>query len=462
MIIRDNSLDKMAVHSIALIQLFFGGKMDLTKGNIKEIYWKYLIASFGGAILPSVYGLVDMIAVGQYHGPIGSATMAIIMPIWNVIFGFGLLVGIGASILFNVQRNLEKSDETKANGYFTVGVILAISIAVILWLGIILFDNEILKLLGADEEIIPLAKEYLYPVKFTIPFYLLMQFLSAFLRNDGNPTLATKAVLTGGVFNIFGDFFFVFVLDMGIKGAGLATSIGAVLSFSIMLLHFRSEKNTLKIVRPKKIWKKSRQIASGGFATFFVDFAVGILTLLFNIQIMKYIGSDALAVFGVIVNTSIFVQCCAYGIGQASQPILSANFGANESGRIKTLLRLNVITVIVISLLWTLIAMLLPNQIVRAFMTPTEQVLQIAPAIIRVYCISYLLLPFNIYATYYFQSIMKPQIAFVISVMRGVVISGALIMILPIMFEGDSMWVAMPITEVLIFIYILLMFRKKE
>ncbi len=434
--------------------------MDLLKGNVKQIYLKYLVASFGGAILQSVYGIVDMIAVGQYHGPKGAAAMAIIAPIWNVVYSLGLLTGIGASILFNFVKNSEKRNKNKANGYFTVGVLMTTVISLILWLSLILFENEILITLGADEALLPLAKKYLIPVKFSLPVFLFMQFTAAFLRNDDNPTLSTKAVIVGGVFNILGDIIFVFTLDMGILGAGLATCLGATLSLLIMLTHFKSKKNTLRLVRPKGIIKKSQRIVSLGFATFFVDLAMGILTILFNIQIMKYLGSDELAVFGIIVNVAIFVQCCAYGVGQASQPILSANYGANKFERIKKVFKYNVVTIIVISALWVVATMLFPTAFVHAFMKPSESVLNIAPVIIRTYCISFILLPFNIYATYYFQSTMKANIAFVISVTRGLFISGGLILTLPLVFTPDSIWYAMPITECITFIFTVLMIIK--
>ncbi len=439
-----------------------GGNMDLIKGNLKNIYLNYLIASLGGAILPSVYGLVDMIAVGQYHGPNGSAAMAIIAPIWNVIFGLGLLTGIGASTLFNFNKSAGSCNRTKANGYFTVGFLLTATISIILWISLILFENEILIMLGADETLLPYANKYLVPVKFSVPVFLFMQFMAGFLRNDGNPMLSSKAVMIGGVFNVFGDIFFVFVLDMGILGAGLATCLGAFLSLSVMLLHFKSSKNTLQFIKPTKIAKKVKQIVILGFSTSFVDVAVGFLTMLFNIQIMKYLGSDALAVYGIIVNISIFVQCCAYGVGQASQPILSSNYGANELGRIRKLFQYNVITVMIISTLWVLVTMLFPTSFIYAFMNPTQQVLMIAPTIIRLYSISFVLLPFNIYATYYFQSTMKANIAFIIAVTRGVVISGGLILLLPLIASPNSIWLAMPITEVITFTLIIILLNRQK
>ncbi len=436
--------------------------MNVLKGNIEKIYFKYLAASFGGAILQSVYGLVDMAVVGQYHGPSGSATMAIIASIMNVIYSFGLMTGIGASILFSIEKSSNRNNNNTANSYFTVGLILTLFISFILWMSIVFFDTEILLLLGADETMLPLAKDYLIPFKFGTPVFLCMQFMAAFLRNDNNPTLTTKAIVVGGVFNIVGDILFVFTFDMGILGAGLATVLGASLSLLIMLTHLLSTKNTLRLVRPINIFNQTKNIVTLGFSTFFVDLSMGILTMLFNIQIMKYLGGNALAVYGIIVNISTFVQCCAYGVGQASQPILSVNFGANKWHRIKKLLRYNIMTTSLISLVWLVVTMLFPNVFVHAFMTPSAEILEIAPAIMKVYCISFAFLPFNIYSTYYFQSIMKARIAFVISVSRGLIISGVLIMVLPMLFEPSSIWLAMPISEAIIFTFAAMAMRLPD
>ncbi len=434
--------------------------MDLTKGSIKETYFKYLVASFGGAVLPSVYGLVDMMAVGQYHGPQGSATMAVIAPIWNVVFSFGLLTGIGGSIFYSIKKNGASKDATSANGYFTVGLLLTALIASVLWGGLILFEGPILSVLGADETLMVLAKQYLLPVKVALPMFLLMQYFAAFLRNDGNPGLATKAVMVGGAFNIIGDVVFVFVWQQGIFGAGLATCLGATLSVGMMLTHFRSSKNTLQLVVPKRIMHKMGRIVRVGFSTFFVDLSTGILTMLFNVQIMKYLGSDALAVYGVIVNIAIFVQCCAYGVGQASQPIISANFSGGTFERIRELFRYNVLTIGVLSTLWVGVTRAFPTGFVQLFMQPTESVLAVAPTIIRLYCSAFVFMPFNIYATYYFQATMQANKAFIISVARGLVVSGVLIMVLPMMAGVQSIWLAMFITEFIVFCAVIGMMRS--
>lgn len=187
---------------------------------------------------------------------------------------------------------------------------------------------------------------------------------------------------------------------------------------------------------------------------------MGILTILFNRQIMKYLGANALAVYGPVINVSTFVQCCAYSVGQAAQPIISMNFGAKKGERIRETLRLALWTAAFFGVFWTVLSMACPNLYMRIFMNPTPEILKIAPDIVRTYAVSFLLLPFNIFSTYYFQAIMKPRAAFIVSVARGTVISGILIFLLPVLAGADSIWFAMPITEFVVMIYAAVTMRK--
>lgn len=187
---------------------------------------------------------------------------------------------------------------------------------------------------------------------------------------------------------------------------------------------------------------------------------MGILTVLFNRQILTYLGTDALSVYGIIINISTFVQCCAYSIGQASHPIISTNFGANRGDRIGQTLKYALGTAAVFGLIWTAVSMAVPNLYIRIFMTPTESILEIAPAIIRSYGISFLLLPLNIFSTYYFQALMKPSTSFIVSVSRGAVISRILIYTLPAVAGANSIWFAIPITELIVAIFVITMMAR--
>ena len=433
--------------------------MDFLNGRIRPLYFRYLLAAFGSAMSTSIYSIVDVAMVGQYQGPEGTATLAVVAPVWNIIYSLGLLMGIGGGVIFSAKRGSEVRDGSE-NQYFTAAVIGAVFLALLAWAGILAFERPVLTFFGANEALLALAREYMRPVKAVFPLFLFNQMLTAFLRNDGNPGLATIGILSGGAFNVFGDYFFVFTCGMGIYGAGLATALGAGSSFLILLTHFIRRKNTLRLVKPERLFRKLREISVTGFSTFFNDVAMGILTVLFNRQIMKYLGADALAIYGPIIQVSVFTQCCAYSVGQAAQPILSTNFGAAQAGRIRETLRLALGTAIFWGVFWMALSMACPNVYMRVFMAPTPEILNQAPAIVRTYALSFLLLPFNIFSTYYFQAIMQPRAAFVVAVARGLVISGFLILILPVLAGADSIWFAMPVTELLVALYAASAIRK--
>ncbi len=425
--------------------------MDLLRSRIKPMYFKYLVAASGSALVASIFGIVDAMMVGQYHGPAGNAALAVFNPLWSIVYSLGLLAGIGGSVLFANQRG--KGDERTAQEYFTLSVLYGAVLTVLAMVGIGLFKDPLFRFFGADDELLGLANEYLTPIFFAIPCCLFSNILSAYLRNDGNPGLATKAVIIGGIFNAVGDFTCVFALDMGIFGAGLATAIGQYIAVLIMLAHFFTKKNTLRFVKPVQSLRKIGSITLTGFSTAINDLAMGIICILFNRQIMNYLGSNALAVYGIITQVTAFAQCLAYGAGQAAQPIISQNFGAGQHGRIKECLKYGLCTCVGMGIFWTAVMQFAPTILIRLFMEPTSTVLVIAPGILRAYGSSYILLPFNLFATYYFQSLMKPNISMTASLARGAVVSGAMILLLPVMLGADSIWYAMLITELVVALY---------
>lgn len=362
--------------------------------------------------------------------------------------------------MFTALRGKHPEDRKKSNELFTTAVILETFLALVSWLGLIFFDRQLLSLFGANDALMPFARAYLYPVKFGVPCFLFSQMLSAFLRNDGDPGLATKAVLFGGIFNVFGDYFCIFTLNMGIMGAGLATVVGSFFSCVIMMTHFKSKKNTLALVRPHHFLKKVRGIVTTGFSTFFIDIAMGILTVFFNRQILHYLDTNALAVYGIVAYVGTFVQCCAYSVGQASQPLISANLGAGNGNRIIQTLRYALVSAAAFAAVWTALCMAVPNFFIRVLTTPTPELLSIAPGIIRTYGLSFLLLPLNIFSTYYFQALLKRRTSFVVSVSRGCVISGILIYLLPAVFGANAIWLTMPITEFIVAVYVTIKMKQ--
>ena len=425
--------------------------MDILKDKVKPIYFKYLLAASGSAMVVSVFGMIDAMMVGQYHGPTGTAALAVFSPLWSIIYCLGLLSGIGGSVLFANHRG--RGEEGEAQQYFTLAVFYGVVLSAVAMVGIGIFQDTLLRFFGADEELLGLAKLYLKPILFAFPCCVFTSIFSAYLRNDNNPGLATKAVIIGGIFNCIADYVCVFVLDLGILGAGIATSAAQYVALFVMMTHLLSKKNTLRFVKPVGALKRIGNITLTGFSTAISDLALGIIGILFNRQVMKYLGSDALAVYGIIIQVTVLAQCIAYGTGQAAQPIISQNYGAGQYGRIRECTKYSLFSAVGMGAFWVVVMLAFPNTLMNFFMDATPAVAEIAPRILRTYGLSYLLLPLNIFATYYFQAMMKPNLSMTISLARGAVISGALILLMPAFFGPDSIWLAMLLTEITVSIY---------
>lgn len=432
--------------------------MNYLTDRIKPMFIKLLVASSGSAVVCSVFAMMDAMMIGRYHGPDGTAAIAVFNPIWSFVYCLGFLTGIGGSVLFANCRG--KREEQESNEFFTATIIYGIILALISAVAISLFSEQIFRFFGADDKLLELTEKYFACIRFAIPCCVFSNLLSALLRNDNDSTLAMVAVILGGIINAIGDYIFVFVCDMGIFGAGLGTSIGLYASNFFLLIHFFRKRNTYKFVKPKRLFSKLAKITRIGFPTAITDLALGIVGVMFNKQIMRYLDSNALSVYGVLTQVSGFAQCIAYGVGQAAQPILSQNLGAKKISRIKECYRYGLITSFILGAFWLLLALSFPNMFIRLFMTPTDEVLTIAPAIIRAYGISFLILPFNIFATYYFQAILKPRISTVTSLSRGAFVSGIMIFVLPLIIGANGVWYAMLFAEIVTAVYVVINLKK--
>jgi Na+-driven multidrug efflux pump len=421
--------------------------MDLLKEDINHIYLKYLISSMGSAIVVSIYSIVDTVAIGQSEGPNGTAAMAVVNPVWGIIVFFGILCGVGGAVLMSKAKG--SRDAELACNYFSVALVVMLSITMALWLFFWVFAKDILLFFGAGEYTLGLALGYAKWLIAFFPLFTLSVFFAIFLRNDNAPDLAMAAIIAGAIFNMFGDWFFVFPLKMGIRGAAIATVLGTAIQLSILCSHFFSKKCGLKFRRPTNFTRASADILATGFSSGLIDLANAALVILFNTSIMKYSDVNALAVYGVICTCASLFQAMFSGVGQAVQPILSINYGAGKISRIDKTMRMAIATVGAMGIILTLAGCLFPKMLVKMFMEATPGVLKIAPGIIGVYFMSFLLMGFNVLATYYFQSVVQTGSSLLIALLRGIVFSGLLLIILPFLFASSGIWWAIPIAELL-------------
>ncbi len=422
-------------------------KTDLLDERVGKLYIRYLIPSLGGALATSVYSFVDTIAVGQATGPLGAAAIAIINPVFALACFVGLLLGVGSSVLMSNAKgegNLEEADRI-----FSVALILLAILATVTWALTCIFLKEILLFCGADDEILPYAVDYMIPIAIGLPLFMINTFLAPVIRYDEKPQLVMKAVLTGGCFNIFGDWFLVFPMNMGMAGAGLATAIGALIQTLMLLSGFRKGRSGLKVVRPEMILSSSARIVSSGFGASILDVAIGALTIIINKQTMKYGGKDELAVLGVIMTISFLLQHLYAGIGQAVQPIASTSYGAGRKDRVWNSFSYLFWSSVTAGVLSLAVCTIFPSGILRLFIDVTDNVLRIGPEIVIIYSLSFLPMAVNINLIFFQQSILIALPALLFSLARGVVISLLLLYILPLFMGMDGILWAMVLAEII-------------
>lgn len=434
--------------------------MNLLHGNIKKLYFTFLLSALGSTIISSIYSMVDMICVGRYAGPIGSAAIACVNPFWTIMFAPGVLLGMGGAVMMSNRRGSNNGDS--ADKYFTLATSLSVIIAVIVFAVIFFFPEPLLIFFGAEGEILKACLEYTKPVAFAAPTFTVCACISTFIRNDGEVILPTVATIAGGVVNIFGDIFFVFDfgLGLGVFGAGLATTIGQIISFLILCSYFLRKKCRLKFTRPDRILDRLSKIFTVGLSAFVVEVSFGVVTVVFNKIITKNFSPDHLAVYGTVSSVLFTLQCVLMTFGAALQPIVSANFGAKNEKRIRGVLNLALITSLATGVIFMIFTQAFPTQILKMCMDTNENVLIIGPPILRKYMSAILVSGISIVASHYLQSILKRTMSATVSILRASVLPAAFAILLTALFSVDAIWYSMAISEFLTAIISLIFIGK--
>ena len=433
--------------------------MDYLTSSTKALYRKYLIASLGSALVITIYSFVDTIAVGQSEGPAGTAAMAVITPIFGILVFFGILFGIGGSVLMNNAKG--EGNEEKGNAYFTTALILVVGFTVVTWVLFARFSKPILFFFGATQGTLPLVMRYVQWLIRCWPIFIFSTFIGAFVRNDNAPELVMAGVISGGCFNIFGDWFFVFPLGMGMEGAAIATVLGTTLQCLILCSHLFRKCCGLKLAKPFRMGKAIRKLFVIGIGASLLDLGTVVLSTITNNQILRYGSEVELVIYGVMTTIAALVQAMYCGVGQAIQPLVSANFGGRQYGRVRQFLKMSVVTVLIMGVLFTVLAECLPVPIVQLFMDATPEVLAAAPNSMRLYSLLYLFLGFTVLSTYYLQSVMRDRASMAIGILRSLVVSGLLLYLLPLFWGINGVWLALPISECIVTVVAAVFLSKK-
>ena len=434
--------------------------MNFLTDDIRKLYRKMLVPSLTGAVVMSIYSFVDTIAVGQSEGATGAAAMAVIAPVYGLMVFLGLLCGIGGSVMMSIARGEGKFE--KGDACFTGSVILVCIITGIAWILMNLFREPIFYFFGANNEIISKTIEYGKWIVWFMPVFVFTMFIAAFIRNDGAPKLAMIAVVTGGCINIFGDWFLVFPMKMGMTGAALATVIGTSMQAVIMCSYFFQKKCSLRIARPNHILRGFRRVLQIGIGASLLDLGTIIIGIMMNRQILRYGDTTQLAVFGVIATILSLFQALFCGVGQAIQPLVSSNFGAGQRARCCKVRDYSLATVIMMGVAFCMLGECFPVAITKLFVADAPEVFASAPHAFRLFFLMFLFLGIVVDSDYYLQSVMEEKKSIMIGLMHSAILSGSFCLVLPVFFRMNGVWLAVPVADMLTALIGILFVKKSQ
>ena len=280
------------------------------------------------------------------------------------------------------------------------------------------------------------------------PLFMLNYIFNAFVRNDGNPSLAMTATLSSSLFNIVFDYVLMFPLKMGMPGAALATAFSPVVGIGICCTHLFSQKSTVRFVWKCPSVKRLVQSCQLGVAAFVGEMSSGVITMVFNMLILEIAGNVGVAAYGVVANMALVATAIFNGISQGSQPLFSEFFGKGDRPSVSKVLRLAVLVSLGMAGLLLLLVNGIPGPIVAAFNSENDaQMTAYAVTGLRLYFIGFIFAGINIVGSGYLSAVAEAGWAFFTSILRGFVAIILCAVVMAKLFGMEGVWLAFPVSE---------------
>lgn len=423
--------------------------LQLGTENIKKLLIRLSLPATIGMIVNALYNLVDTIFVGRGVGYLGIAGLSIALPIQMFVMAFAFMVGIGASSAVSRNLgadNLERAEKIAGNSF----VLIIAVVAIIATLGYT-FINPLLKFFGATETILPYARDYMQIIFVGSIFFAFAMSSNNLIRSEGNAKVAMFAMIIGTGLNIILDPILIFGLDMGIKGAAWATVISQFVSFIYVMFYFLSGKSSLKL-QPHHLKLELniiREIITVGFPAFIRQVNGSILAIIMNNSLGYFGGDIAITVYGMINRVMMFLLMPLFGIVQGMQPIVGYNYGAKAYARVKETIKLSIIITVLFSTIAWAFTQLFPGFIIGIF-TDEPEVRQLGIIAVRIIFLVIPVIGVQIISGALFQALGRAKPAFILSVLRQMIILIPLVLILPRLGFGlIGIFVAFPISDLI-------------
>ena len=426
-----------------------------TFGRLLRFTWPSIVMM----VFTSIYSVVDGIFVSNFAGKTAFAAVNLIMPYLMVFGTVGFMIGTGGTAL--ISMTLGMGDRKKANELFSMLTYASILCGVVFTVLSIVFLRPAAILMGADGQMLEDCVLYGTVVQLALTAYLLQYAFQSFCITAEKPNLSLIMMVTAGVCNILLDALFVAVFRWGLVGAAAATAIAQYLGAMIPLIFFiRPNDSLLRLGKCHFDGKAMLHTFTNGSSELMGSLSMSLVSMLYNLQLIRYAGENGIAAYGVIMYVNFFFAAVFIGFTIGAAPIIGYNHGAENHGELKNMFRKCLLVVGLFALAMTGAALLLARPLSRIFVGYDPELLEMTVRGFGIYCLSFLVCGFNIFGSSLFTALNNGLISAVISFVRTIICQVAAVMLLPRIFGLDGIWWAIVVSESVALILTLFCFVK--
>ena len=414
-------------------------------------------------VFTSLYTIVDGVFISNLVGKVPFAGLNLIYPVIGAIGAVGFMLGAGGSAL--VAKILGEGDSARANKVFSMVVYFTAIVGIILSVVGALVVEPVAKLLGATEELLPHCVTYGRILLAAIVAFMLQNMFQAFFIVAEKPLLGFLISVIAGVTNMVLDAAFVAGAKLGLAGAAYATITSQMVGAIIPLIYFSvKNKSPLRLVLTKFELKPIIRTCTNGSSECLSNVSISIVSMLYNMRLLRYVGEDGLAAYGVVQYLAFVFLATFFGYSIGSAPIISYHFGAQNTSELKNLLKKSLIIMIGIGAVMTALCEGLARPLSMIFVSYDRALLDMTTLAMRIFGVSFILSGISIFSSSFFTALNNGLVSAIISFMRTLVFQIFAIMVMPLLFGLNGIWTAVIVAEglsVIVSIICIVLNRKK-
>lgn len=408
----------------------------------------YIFPSIIMLVVSSIYGVVDGLFVSNFAGKTPFTAVNFIYPVLMILSGVGFMFGTGGGAL--IAKTIGERNQEKANQIFSMLIYISILCGVVLMILGIGFMRSIAVLLGAQGQLLEDSVLYGRVYLLGLPACILQYEFQSLCATAGKPKLGLYVTIAAGVTNMVLDALFVAIFSWGLAGAAAATALSQCTGGLIPVIYFKC-KNTslLRLSKPKFDGKALLKICANGSSELLNNISMSIVSILYNVQLLRYIGEDGIAAYGVLMYVNLIFLAIFIGYSVGTAPIISYHFGAGNHAEMENLLKKSVVIIGISSVLMVVASEFLAKPLSVMFTGYDPGLLEITLRAFLIYSFSFLFAGFAIFGSSFFTALNDGLVSAIISFLRTLVFQVVTVLVFPLFWKLDGIWLSIVAAEFL-------------